>query len=313
MFRGVEPAVFDAVLGGPVELRGEGFWPSGSLDFDQPKRSAMNTDTSAEVELGGSRVELADVVWLDSTRIAATVPGGLKAGLWSVHLVTPRGERLTLPDALEVRARLPDGGLPDGGPDVDAGADAGVDAGEDAGVDAGEDAGFDAGPQPCQTLTFEDFDEDGFGAADSGALLCGPGRVQLTGDCNDLDSLASPVGVELCNGLDDDCDGTIDPGCPDGGFLRSRDGGGNLLSVSAWGPEQVWIAGARLLAPRRERHLHRDGDGQRARSRQPRRRGDLQRRNDGAGYERAQRRRRGRLLHQLADGRRARRHGQLRR
>jgi hypothetical protein len=77
-----------------------------------------------------------------------------------------------------------DGGL-DAGVDagldagVDAGLDAGVDAGLDAGVDAGLDAGFDAG-----------FDA---GPPDFGVDLCAP----MT---------------EICNGLDDDCDGMIDDG-----------------------------------------------------------------------------------------------------
>ena len=249
VLRSVEPAVFDALLGGPVELVGEGFFPAGALDFDQPTQSGLSAATSAELELAGQFVALTGVSWVDSTRIAGTVPPGLTPGSWTVHLVSPRGDQLVLSDALRVQARLPDGGWPDAGDDggADAGDDAGFDAGDDAGFDAGEDAGFDAGPQPCQTLTFEDADEDGFGRPDSGALTCGPGRVELAGDCNDIDSLTSPAGTEICNGLDDDCDGMPDENCPDAGFTRVRDGGGALLSVSAWGPNQVWIAGAKLL------------------------------------------------------------------
>lgn len=226
MLRAVEPTVFDALLGGPVELVGEGFLPSGALDFDQPRQSGLSSFASAELEFDGQFVALTGVSSIDSTRIAGTVPPGLTPGSWSVHLVAPRGDQLLLTDALVVQARLPDGGLPDAGSD---------------------DAGDDAGPQPCQTFTFEDADEDGFGRPDSGALLCGPGRVELTGDCNDIDSLTSPAGTEICNGLDDDCDGMPDENCPDAGFTSVRDGGGPLLSVSAWGPNQVWIAGAKLL------------------------------------------------------------------
>ncbi len=66
----------------------------------------------------------------------------------------------------------------DSGPDdrLDAGMDAGRDAGMDAGMDAGPDAAVDAGCMPVN---------DGCGTA------------------------------EICNnGLDDDCDGTVDNGCP---------------------------------------------------------------------------------------------------
>ena len=85
-------------------------------------------------------------------------------------------------------------------------------------MDAGEDAGIDAGPEPCDASTDLDDDGDGFGLPDRGAMLCGPGRVPIDGDCNDVDSLTSPSGVEICNGLDDDCDGTVDEGCSDGGL-----------------------------------------------------------------------------------------------
>ncbi|RYE87757.1 MAG: hypothetical protein EOO75_14070, partial [Myxococcales bacterium] len=45
----------------------------------------------------------------------------------------------------------------------------------------------------------------------AGALVCGPGGAAL------CDAVASPAGVEVCNGLDDDCDGVIDSGNPGGG------------------------------------------------------------------------------------------------
>lgn len=224
--------------GGVVELRGSGFLPTGTYDFDQPSRSALNTSVSAEVIKGELVVPLTEVTLIDSTRVSAVVPAGLEVGDWSVRMITPRGETLTLADALRIELVLPD-----------AGDDGGVDAGEDAGSDAGEDAGFDAGPEPCDASTYFDDDGDGFGLPDSGAMLCGPGRVPIDGDCNDVDSLTSPAGVEICNGLDDDCDGSIDENCADGGFTNVRDGGPlNYVSASAWAPDRFWIAAVdRLL------------------------------------------------------------------
>lgn len=234
--REVEPTVLDPRVGGSLELRGEGFLPAGTFDFDRPQRSPLDTALSAELVQGELRGVLIDVTLVDSTRVSANVPAGLSPGVWSVHLITPRGVELTLEDAL----RLEEAG--------DAGFDAGPpDAGE---MDAGDpDAGeVDAGPMPCTTLTFLDDDGDGFGVPDSGALLCGPGRALVMGDCNDVDSLTSPAGLEVCNELDDDCDGTTDEGCADAGFLRLRDAGAaDYLSASAWAPERLWVAGGNRL------------------------------------------------------------------
>ncbi|MEO0605106.1 MAG: putative metal-binding motif-containing protein, partial [Myxococcota bacterium] len=33
------------------------------------------------------------------------------------------------------------------------------------------------------------------------------------GDCDDDAAAVFPGAVEVCNGLDDDCDGLVDPGC----------------------------------------------------------------------------------------------------
>lgn len=240
--REVAPAVLGTELGGAVQLRGEGFLPAGTYDFDRPSRSPFTTGVSATLEQGGQTVELLEVTWVDPEHVDARVPPGVAPGLWSVRLLIPRGDALSLADALQVEAPLPDGGVPDGGL-----PDGGLPDGGDP--DGGSP---DAGPQPCQTFTFHDGDGDGFGVPDSGALLCGPGRVPMAGDCNDVDALASPAGTEVCNDLDDDCDGTPDDGaCADAGFTRLRDldsPGNDFLSTSAWGPEQLWIAGgARLI------------------------------------------------------------------
>ncbi|MDP1823715.1 MAG: hypothetical protein Q8L48_10745 [Archangium sp.] len=241
VLREVEPAVLESGLGGLLQLRGEGFLPAGPYDFDRPSSSSFTTVVSATLEQGDARVELTGVTWVDPQHVDALVPPGVAPGLWSVRLITPRGVELSLADALRVEAPFPDGGLPDGGL-----PDGGL---PDGGPDDG--GAPDAGPQPCQTLTFHDGDGDGFGVPDSGALLCGPGRVLVTGDCNDVDALTSPAGVEVCNELDDDCDGTLDDAaCGDAGFARLpplASTGADFLSTSAWGPDQVWIAGGSLL------------------------------------------------------------------
>ncbi|MCZ6754460.1 MAG: MopE-related protein, partial [Gemmatimonadetes bacterium] len=54
-----------------------------------------------------------------------------------------------------------------------------------------------------------DFDEDGF-------ALCP--QVGELGDCNDQLATVNPAASEVCNGLDDDCDGVADDGDPGGGM-----------------------------------------------------------------------------------------------
>jgi hypothetical protein len=60
-----------------------------------------------------------------------------------------------------------------------------------------------------------DGDGDGYGAAGSmPALLCAPGANQSLNDrdCNDANPAIHPGAPELCNGVDDNCNGVIDEG-----------------------------------------------------------------------------------------------------
>ena len=58
---------------------------------------------------------------------------------------------------------------------------------------------------------FADSDGDGYGGPEV-ILACfpGPGRTEFTSDCDDTDATISPVGVERCDGIDNDCDGAVD-------------------------------------------------------------------------------------------------------
>ena len=71
-----------------------------------------------------------------------------------------------------------------------------------------------------------DYDEDGIGdACDFDADGDGYEGVLGTGDdCNDLDSNVNPSVPEVCNGVDDNCDGEIDEGLPTDTYYRDSDG-----------------------------------------------------------------------------------------
>jgi len=60
---------------------------------------------------------------------------------------------------------------------------------------------------------YKDGDGDGYGDSADSQILAGPMApytATLGGDCNEADEDIHPGATELCNGLDDDCDGIID-------------------------------------------------------------------------------------------------------
>ncbi|MCP3940209.1 MAG: sialidase, partial [Desulfobacteraceae bacterium] len=79
------------------------------------------------------------------------------------------------------------------------------------GIDDNCDFNIDEG---CTTYC-RDSDSDGYG--DSGdsqtATSQPPGYVMNAFDCDDSNSAVNPGAVELCNGIDDNCDTNIDEGC----------------------------------------------------------------------------------------------------
>ncbi|GDX79275.1 hypothetical protein LBMAG42_10860 [Deltaproteobacteria bacterium] len=59
-----------------------------------------------------------------------------------------------------------------------------------------------------------DADGDGFGVNSTIEMVCSPleGYVTSKGDCDDTDARRGPGFVEVCDGVDNDCDGRIDEG-----------------------------------------------------------------------------------------------------
>ena len=72
-----------------------------------------------------------------------------------------------------------------------------------------EDANLDIG---STTTWHDDADQDGFGDPGDRVLACeGPeGWVSDASDCNDANLAVNPDATEVCNGIDDDCDGLAD-------------------------------------------------------------------------------------------------------
>jgi hypothetical protein len=80
------------------------------------------------------------------------------------------------------------------------------------------------------TRYYVDADHDGFGSSSNpGTLRCsnpGAGFATNNLDCNDGNAAIRPTATEICNGIDDDCDGVIDDGLVVVNYYTDADGDG---------------------------------------------------------------------------------------
>ncbi len=73
-------------------------------------------------------------------------------------------------------------------------------------------AGTDTAEDCTPTAWYADADGDGFGAgAEVWACTAPAGHAAVDDDCDDADPAVHPGAEEVCNGVDDDCDGVVDP------------------------------------------------------------------------------------------------------
>lgn len=81
---------------------------------------------------------------------------------------------------------------------------------------------------------YEDLDGDGFGADALRVFTCdgppSPSHITVGGDCDDESEAVSPAMQELCNLVDDNCDGAIDEGFMPSLLYPDNDGDGYAAS-----------------------------------------------------------------------------------
>ncbi|MEC7985360.1 MAG: putative metal-binding motif-containing protein, partial [Myxococcota bacterium] len=78
-----------------------------------------------------------------------------------------------------------------------------------------------------QQIFYEDLDEDGYGSHVF-ELACNPssGYISQDGDCDDDNVSANPGATEICNEIDDDCDGSVDEALPTSLWYADADSDG---------------------------------------------------------------------------------------
>jgi hypothetical protein len=78
-----------------------------------------------------------------------------------------------------------------------------------------------------QSVFYRDADADGYGDVTSSVQACGPplGYVAIGGDCDDDDDAIHPAAAEVCDGVDNNCNGVVDEGVQSV-FYRDADADG---------------------------------------------------------------------------------------
>ena len=107
------------------------------------------------------------------------------------------------------------------------------------------DGAVDDSPVDAPTW-FIDEDDDGYGSSALTMTDCRPdeGFVASSDDCDDDDWAINPGADEVCNDIDDDCDGVVDLDAVDGGvFYYDADGDGYGSGESSFrcSPDDAWV------------------------------------------------------------------------
>jgi hypothetical protein len=105
-------------------------------------------------------------------------------------------------------------------------------------VDNDCDGDIDEASAADASTWYADTDGDGFGDADASEVACEPpsGHVADATDCDDAEAAVNPDAAEVCNTIDDDCNGWIDDDDPGltGASTWYQDADGDGYGGTAW-------------------------------------------------------------------------------
>ena len=130
----------------------------------------------------------------------------------------------------------------DNDPDINPGADETCNGQDD-------DCDGDIDEEPVDGVTvYGDADGDAYGNEDQASVACeaGEGFALQAGDCDDQDADVFPGAEEVCNEIDDDCDGDVDEGVSDGSTWYADEDGDTFgdpdVSEVTCEPREDWVS-----------------------------------------------------------------------
>ncbi|WNG40562.1 hypothetical protein F0U61_47910 [Archangium violaceum] len=158
-----------------------------------------------------------------------------------------------------------------GAPELCNGVDDNCDSVQDEGLGLGDSCDLGSGCTgikacaadgsiKCSDVTpsltyYPDEDRDSYGQTDAGVLTCTPGAgyISRAGDCNDGNPFTYTDARELCDGEDNNCNGSVDEdgACFSGSGTwanySSFGSADNWRSVAVWDDGGVWVTGGTNL------------------------------------------------------------------
>ncbi len=110
-----------------------------------------------------------------------------------------------------------------------------------------EELNWDCGDCPILADCFEDLDGDGYGDANGNTMNapCASGYVENGDDCDDTDPAINPAAAEICDNIDNNCDGDVDEGLTLSTYYIDSDGdgfGNPTNSMDACGPPPNYVS-----------------------------------------------------------------------